>query len=64
MTNERGVTTAGGFTDELRELLEEAHRNGVEIEGGWLVQSPAEGVPDWDVEIWRVEHADQETDEP
>ncbi|MFC6824559.1 hypothetical protein [Halopelagius fulvigenes] len=63
MTRESGVTTAGGFTDALGDLLEEAHRNGVDIEGGWLVQSSAEEVPDWDIEIWRVEHADEETSE-
>ncbi|RDI72632.1 hypothetical protein [Halopelagius longus] len=63
MTEESGVTTAGGFTDELRSLLAEAHRNGVDIEGGWLVQSPSEEMPDWDIEIWQVEHTDEGTDE-
>lgn len=63
MTKEREgeVTTAGEFTDELRGLLSEAAENGVDVEGGWLVQSPAEETQDWDIEIWRVEHADTET---
>lgn len=63
MTREQGgdVTTAGEFRDELRSLLSEATENGVDVEGGWLVQSWAEEIPDWDIEIWRVEHADTET---
>lgn len=63
MTREQGggVSTAGEFTDELRRLLSEATENGVDVEGGWLVRSRDEETPDWDVEIWRVEHADAET---
>ena len=63
MTEERegDVTTTGEITDELRSLLSEATENGVDVEGGWLVRSPAEETPDWDIEIWRVEHADAET---
>lgn len=55
------ITTTGEFTDELRSLLSEAIENGVDVEGGWLVQSLDEETPDWDIEIWRVQHTDRKT---
>lgn len=65
MTRERGktVTTTGAFTDELQSLLSEAVENGIDVEGGWLVQSPSDERPDWDVEIWRVERGDAEAND-
>jgi hypothetical protein len=60
MTNETGRDAAAveRFTEALREAVAEAYRNGVDVEGGWLVRSSARDVPDWDIEIWRVEHAE------
>jgi hypothetical protein len=50
------VTSSNGsaeeaFAERLRDLLNEAHANGVEIEGGWPVLNEDPDLPDWDVVI-------------
>lgn len=44
------VRTAAEFNTALRTLIESAHENGVDVEGGWECQTAAES-PDWDVVV-------------
>lgn len=62
MSEPKRVETTDRFAAELAALVTAAHRNGVAVEGGWLVRTP-EDVPNWDVEIWRVEESDASEDE-
>lgn len=48
------IDTIDAFRRELGRVLEEAHRNGVDVEGGWDVTTEAADAPNWDVELWRV----------
>lgn len=50
--NDPEIDSVETFVCELEDLLEEAHRNDIAIEGGWLVETLAEDVPNWDLEIW------------
>lgn len=44
------ITSVGAFNEALTRLLQTAHRNGVEIEGGWECRN--EGlIPDWEAVI-------------
>lgn len=52
--NSDGPTTKQEFTSRLDSLLRSAHRNGVEIEGGWAVRTDETNQPDWGVEIYEV----------
>lgn len=56
MTEFERVESTDRFAAELAALVTHAHRNGVVVEGGWCVRTP-EDVPNWDVEIWRVERS-------
>ncbi|MDS0293575.1 hypothetical protein [Halogeometricum luteum] len=44
------VRTASEFNAALRALIESAHDNGVDVEGGWECRTSSE-VPDWDVVV-------------
>ena len=39
------------FAERLRELVNEAHENGVDVEGGWPVLNEDPDLPDWDVVV-------------
>ena len=39
------------FAKRLRVLLNDAHANGVDVEGGWSVLNDEPERPDWDVVI-------------
>jgi len=53
MSSEETPTTDDELHDELMTLLQEAHANGVDVEGGWACHNGAD-VPDWDVVITEV----------
>lgn len=52
------VTTTDRFTALLEATLATAYRNDIDVEGGWLIESPSSDVPNWDIEIWRTENPD------
>jgi hypothetical protein len=39
------------FAERLRELVNDAHANGVDLEGGWPVLNEDPDLPDWDVVV-------------
>ncbi len=39
------------FAERLRELVNDAHANGVDVEGGWPVLNEDPDLPDWDVVV-------------
>ena len=39
------------FAERLRELVNDAHASGVDVEGGWPVLNEDPEHPDWDVVI-------------
>jgi hypothetical protein len=45
---------------ELKELLREAHSNGIDIRGRWECRNGGE-YPDWDVLITEVQKSDDES---
>ncbi|WP_254537632.1 hypothetical protein [Halomarina litorea] len=47
------------FAEALRSLVREADRNGVAIEGGWVVTGP-DDAPGWDVEVVELASGDDE----
>lgn len=49
-----GPTTATEFQSNLAWLLRTASANGVDVDGGWQVRSPADDYPDWGIEIYEV----------
>lgn len=50
MTSDNTITTAEEFNAALIELVHRAHRQGINIEGGWERQTPVES-PNWDIAI-------------
>ncbi|MDS0297977.1 hypothetical protein NDI76_04415 [Halogeometricum sp. S1BR25-6] len=48
--SDRTVRTASEFNAALRALIESAHDNGVDVEGGWECRTPPD-APDWDVVV-------------
>lgn len=50
-----GPTTDREFLEQLAALVRRAHRNGLEVTGGWDVRDNGRGVPEWGVEIFEVE---------
>lgn len=56
MTSETNaqVDSQESFLTALESVLIEARQNDVDIEGGWLIESP-HNDHNWDVEIWPVE---------
>ena len=50
--NDPEIESVETFVIELESILKEAHRNDIAIEGGWLIETSAEDVPNWDLEIW------------
>jgi ketopantoate hydroxymethyltransferase len=57
-TGAETVTTEEAFTTALRNLVQAAHANGVDIEGGWECRTTTED-PDWEIMI--LELAKQDT---
>lgn len=53
------VTDESGFNDRLRELLIRAHKNDVDVEGGWECRNHDDSVPDWDVDVITLEDNDK-----
>lgn len=49
-----GPTTEREFHDGLGTLLRQAHKNGVDVEGGWEYRHMEPELPDWGVEIYVV----------
>ncbi|MFH5797042.1 hypothetical protein [Haladaptatus sp. CMAA 1911] len=56
MTDETDIEidSSDRFTAVLEAALAAAHRNDIDVEGGWLIESPSSDVPNWDVEIWQT----------
>ena len=56
MTSETdpSVDTPESFRAALEEVMTEAQRQGVALEGGWLIETDSDG-PNLDVEIWPVD---------
>lgn len=50
MTPDNTITTAEEFNTALIELVHRAHKQGINIEGGWECQTPVES-PNWDIVI-------------
>jgi hypothetical protein len=48
------VDSTDAFATALKSVVEAAHENDVDVEGGWFIETGEDG-PDWDVEIWAVE---------
>ena len=46
--------TEDAFAERLRELVNEAHANGVDVEGGWMDRKDSTAEPDWGIEIYEV----------
>lgn len=55
MSDDTSIDDVESLRSALTELLEEAERNGVEIEGGLTIRTTASQHPDWEVQIWQVE---------
>jgi hypothetical protein len=55
--DDQTIETASEFNEQLRELLESAYRNDVEVEGGWDCRSSSSS-PDWDVVVSEIEAAE------
>ncbi len=57
MTDETDIVvdSSDRFTAVLEAALAAAHRNDIDVEGGWLIESSSSEVPNWDIEIWRAE---------
>ena len=47
------------FARRLREVVLDAHRAGVDVEGGWPVLNEDSTLPDWDVVIVELAKPDQ-----
>ena len=58
--DEVSVDTCEAFTEHLQLVLENGYQNDIDIEGGWSIQGSSADLPDWDVEIWRLNGADRE----
>jgi hypothetical protein len=56
MTNETDIVvdSSDRFTAVLEAALANAHRNDVDVEGGWLIESSSSDGPNWDIEIWQA----------
>ncbi len=53
------VDSIDRFTALLEATIAAAYRNDINIEGGWLIESPpSSDLPNWDIEIWRTEAPD------
>ena len=48
-----GPSTDSEFNDKLGALLVRAHRNGVDVGGGWAFRNDGDD-PDWGIEIYEV----------
>lgn len=48
-----GPATQADLQTELQSVLQRAHANGVNVEGGWACQN-GDGHPDWDVVVTEV----------
>ena len=48
-------TTRAEFETLVKQLISAAHDNHVDVEGGIDVRHPSMEVPDWTVEITRIE---------
>ena len=57
MTDETDIVidSSDRFTAVLEAALADAHRNDIDVEGGWLIESSSSDVPNWDIEIWQTE---------
>lgn len=53
MNDFEAVTTDEEFNDALNGLIQSAHANDVDVEGGWECRTRS-GNPDWDVVILEV----------
>ena len=48
-------TTRVEFETLVKQLIYAAHDNGIDVEDGIDVQNPSQEIPDWTVEIARLE---------
>lgn len=48
-------TTQAEFETLVKQLIYAAHENHIDVEGGIDVRHPTTDVPDWTVEITRIE---------
>lgn len=48
------LTSPSKLNSELRTLLQRAHSNGIDVQGGWTCRNGV-GTPDWDVVVTEVE---------
>lgn len=55
MREEESITDVESLRSTLEEVLEEAHINGVEIEGSLTIRSTTTQSPDWEVQIWEID---------
>ena len=51
--DERPLATEAALNTELKSLLQRAHANGVDVEGGWECRNGSE-YPDWDIIVTAV----------
>lgn len=56
-TDKSRLTSEAALNDELRALLQQAHENGVDVEGGWECRNGSK-YPDWDIVVSEVEKPD------
>ena len=56
------IDDAAAFESALQHLVRTAAQNGVRVTGGWVVQSPSEEAPDWDVHITDIVRRNEGTD--
>lgn len=50
-------TTQEALDEALQTLLQQAHENGIDVQGGWECRN-GDSYPDWDVVITEVEKPD------
>ena len=55
-------TTDSEFGDRLGSLIRAAHRNGIDVEGGWAFRNDGGDDPDWGVEIYEVTKSRSQSD--
>lgn len=58
MVADDSIESDEAFNRQLKTLLDEAASNGVELEGGWPVQTDTSDIPDWDIEITALAESD------
>lgn len=55
------IASATAFEEVLAHMIRSAHRNGVDIEGGWICRND-DGIPDYETVIVELRKPDTDDD--